>query len=133
MEIIINLKKKKMDSDYEGAIKEYVKRLTPFCRVIVKTVKLFKSPAPKKDTKLFKVCPIIDTISSVDFCRLIQTCNLNGYSRIIFYINPRPEELPECDILSVSSFDMSTELTSVVLCEQIYRAYTIMNNITYHK
>jgi 23S rRNA (pseudouridine1915-N3)-methyltransferase len=91
------------------------------------------------------VCPQKETISSTDLADLISNLNLNGFSSINFIILPDRYILldswknlnfaKDTDIkyFAVSSFNLKGDLTAVVLSEQLYRAYTIMNNITYHK
>ena len=43
--------------------------------------------------------------------------------------NSKPSFVEDIEEFNISSFAMSSSLTTVVLTEQIYRAYTIMNNI----
>lgn len=135
MEIIIHELVKKIDSSYEAAMKEYIKRCSFFCKISIKKYKKAGTAALAKDSAVFLVCPGRSTISSEDFCKLLADIRLSGKSCIEFVTNPKL--LSDChadyDEFNLSSFDMSTELSVVVLCEQIYRAFTIENNITYHK
>lgn len=142
MEIQIYTDSKKKDKNYEMAISEYAKRLTPFCKISVKKVKAYPKPELSKDTALITVIPGHNSISSPDLAKHINELNINGISKIIYIIFDSAEqsdsylstyEIADTHAFCLSSFSMSKELTTVVLCEQIYRAYTILNNITYHK
>ncbi len=145
MEINIYLETKKIDKDYQAALNEYTKRISTWCRLNIITIKKIEKIPQKKSSKLYIVKPSKDTISSEDLSKLINTLNINGYSCVDFvilperyyndnYLNmPISTTIENTDFFSVSSFSMDNVLTSVVLSEQLYRAYTIQNNITYHK
>ena len=142
MEVNIHVRSKKFNNTTDFALQEYIKRTRSFCRLSI----VFHKPGDKsfgvetkqKGSCAFFVVPGKSTISSTDFAGLISGLNLNGISRISFYLTTREEltsmsNVTSSEIFSVSSFDMSKEMTAIVLAEQIYRAYTILNNITYHK
>lgn len=140
MEISIYLQTKKMDSLNRSALNEYIKRLSPFTRVSVEMVKCMDEKMIKKifdscsssNTKLYLVTPSKNTLSSEELAEKINQLNVTGISKIVYIIIPSAIEA-DFDTLSLSSFSLSDELTAVVLTEQLYRAYTILNNITYHK
>lgn len=144
MEINIHIQCKKIDKDYQNALAEYIKRISPWCKVSIITYKSFDKLSIKKSSKLFCVTAGEDTLSSTDLAKLINQLNVTGYSCIDFIIdyscslpkslNANSLEIKELyEEFHISSFKMSDELTAVVLTEQLYRAYTILNNITYHK
>lgn len=143
MEILIHIEKKKLDTEYAKAIAEYVKRLSAFCRVRCIYYKDFSKLTLADSSACFRVIPGIDTISSEAFASKIEQLGLSGCSRIEFVITQQTKitdsnEAAHSDIcglpsFSLSGFTMSTDLTTVVLTEQLYRAYTILNHITYHK
>ncbi len=139
MEIVIHISTKKIDTTYKKAIDEYIKRTSPFCRVSIKTYKNINKLSLNKNSEKYIVVPSINTISSTEFATLIQDINLKGISCIEYiitdstsWVNNSENQLLFSDFC-ISSFDMNIDLTTVVLTEQIYRAYTILNNITYHK
>lgn len=132
MEITIHAFCKKTDSDYIAAIEEYSKRTSPFCRLTMKWYKKIKAPQLNKSSKCFKLIPGKETVSSEDFCKMINDICLQGYSSIEFIIS-NGLETDITDEFMLSSFSMDNQLTAVALTEQIYRAFTILNNITYHK
>ena len=137
MEILIHIEKKKLDTDYEKAVAEYVKRLSAFCRVRCIYYKDLSKLTMHNSSACFRVVPGHDTISSEDFAIKLEQLGLSGYSRIEFVVAD-PATVYDLDIakfspFSLSGFTMSIDLTTVVLTEQLYRAYTILNHITYHK
>lgn len=137
MEILIHIEKKKLDTDYEKAVAEYVKRLSAFCRVRCIYYKDLSKLTMHNSSACFRVVPGRDTISSEDFAIKLEQLGLSGYSRIEFVVAD-PATVYDLDIakfspFSLSGFTMSIDLTTVVLTEQLYRAYTILNHITYHK
>ena len=85
---------------------------------------------------------LLTLISSLLSCNVFatETVELPVESEdVVTIIEPSEEEIKEeqarnnLEAFNLSSFTMSPDLTTVVLTEQLYRAYTIMNNITYHK
>lgn len=144
MEILIHIEKKKLDTDYEKAVAEYVKRLSAFCRVRCIYYKDLSKLTMHNSSACFRVVPGRDTISSEDFAIKLEQLGLSGYSRIEFVIAEQPDDThtdalsrspgdPKLSIFPLSGFTMSVDLTTVILTEQLYRAYTILNHITYHK
>ena len=132
MEIIIHVEKRKLDSLYAQAIAEYAKRLSPFCKYKLITYKDFSKISAKETSSLYLVVPGMHTLSSEEFAACIENEGLSGQSRLEFIICEHgfPKAAKQ---LSISGFAMSCDLTAVVLTEQLYRAYTILNHITYHK
>lgn len=141
MEIIIHIETRKIDKNLQLAIEEYTKRTSPFCKVNIKLYKTLDKINFKTGSKVYNVTPGSKSPSSEGLAKLIETNNLNGISCIEFLIrncNNHDEaqiksQNIEAENFNISSFELSPDLTTVVLAEQIYRAYTIMNNITYHK
>ena len=137
MEINIHIEAKKLDKNLKLAIEEYVKRTSPYCRINIKLYKSLEKLTMKAGSKAYQIVPGNNSPSSPELAQLINKLNVNGFSCIEFII-ANSEEAPnitehELEEFNLSSFTMSPDLTTVVLTEQIYRAYTIMNNITYHK
>lgn len=148
MEITIYTTKKKLDTDYLSAISEYTKRTSPYCQIKLKTNQRLDKNIPKlsSHTMYYIVTAGVDTISSVDLSKLINALNVNGYSSIVFFIcENEPEKAYISDsfetsgssdklaTLCLSSFTLEPDIAITALTEQLYRAYTILNNITYHK
>lgn len=132
MEIIIHVEKRKLDSFYAQAIAEYAKRLSPFCKYKLITYKDFSKLSVKETSSLYLVVPGMHTLSSEELAACIENEGLSGQSRLEFIICEHGL-YKAAKQLSISGFAMSCDLTAVVLTEQLYRAYTILNHITYHK
>lgn len=137
MEINLHIETKKLDKNLKSAIDEYVKRTSPYCRINIKLYKSLEKLTMKAGSKAYLVIPGSNSTSSPGLAQLINQLNVQGYSCIEFIIS-NSEALGDfnsnnLEAFNLSSFTMSPDLTTVVLTEQLYRAYTIMNNITYHK
>lgn len=130
-ELFIN--QKKISAGTKNAVAEYIKRLSPFCKVTVIPCK--KAPKPVPDAYNIQLLPDktgTQTISSEQFAAKINRMNINGYSHICYYIGfPASDAYTES--FFISSMSMSDEVTLIAFTEQLYRAYTINNHITYHK
>lgn len=136
MEINIYINCKKKDSKIKSAIDEYIKRLSPYCRLNLLCSKKAPSFNPQKNTYQAAVISANNasvTISSEEYAALLNNMMANGISRICYYIGFSSEYPKDMNFFSITAPQMSTQLTAAALSEQIYRAYTINNNITYHK
>ena len=135
----------------EDAIKEYVKRLSKYTKVDIIEVPdenfdINKTLEKEKQSILSKISEkdyIItldidgENLSSEEFSKKINNTFLN-YSDILFIIGGSYGLHP--DIKKMSNYKLSFskmtfphQLFRVMLLEQIYRAYKINNNETYHK
>lgn len=157
MDITIHINTKKPDKDYQAAINEYCKRTSPFCKLSVRyhkkaesVLQLFENTQKKNNTHIICIVPGKASVSSLELADGIKNLNLHGISSIHCIIadssfesaidfnnfNSSLLEIKNYDmpsVLNISSFEFDNCLSAVVTCEQIYRAYTILNNITYHK
>lgn len=141
MNINLFINEKKLSFDAESAIKEYIKRISPYANMKIFTAEAVLTFDSSKNTKNFLIKPAsiseygCSTISSPDFAMLINKMALNGISRINYYIGYKKNELKIAFIedFAISTMNLSTTILAQALAEQIYRAYTINNNITYHK
>lgn len=144
---------------YTAAIEEYSKRLSAYCRFEIIEVKDEKTPEnPSKrekelvlaregarileklpqSAKVIALCVEGVQLSSEKFSELIDGCAQHGISRIVFIIGG---SMGLCDAvkaradfrLSFSEMTFPHMLMRVVLAEQLYRAFTIINGKTYHK
>ena len=140
---------------FKDAITEYQKRLTRFAEV--KIIEL-KENAPKnnsngeilnclkkdaeeikKHIKGYPVCLDVKgkLISSEDMAKKISNISLTS-SEISFIIgasNGIDEEIKNLckEKISFSPMTFPHQLMRVIFLEQLYRAFTILNNIAYHK
>lgn len=144
MDITIYVNTKKAAHLTKAATDEFVKRLRPYCNLrIINTLKPEAQitgnnvqnfciiPASKTDnTNVDSQC---GTISSEQFAADIQNLAVNGISKISFYIGYTSSMITNSSPFAITSVSLDSSMSTVVLCEQIYRAYTINNHITYHK
>ena len=79
-----------------------------------------------------------EALDSVAFSKKLQRLAVEGKTSLVFVIGGSlglsPEVLSRADYrLSFSRMTFPHQLMQVILLEQIYRAYRIMNNEPYHK
>lgn len=150
-----NLKEKYL----KDAVAEYVKRLSRYCKVTINEVSEEKVPETLSDAEkeqalrreadrirnaLFKntFTVVLDLKGkqpdSLEFSKLLSSWMLQGKSSISFVIGGSigldRQLAKEADYsLCLSNLTFPHQLTRVILLEQIYRCFKIMNNETYHK
>ncbi len=139
------------------AVKEYEKRLTAYAKFeIVELKESFlpenpsekeiKAALSKEAADIIKACDgskIIllaiegKIISSEELSEKIAKLGETGFSSISFVIGSSfgiDEELKKKhDKISMSKMTFPHQLARVMVCEQIYRAFSILNNGKYHK
>ncbi|MBU0982193.1 23S rRNA (pseudouridine(1915)-N(3))-methyltransferase RlmH [Patescibacteria group bacterium] len=132
---------------------EYEKRIKPFANLTTTTLKPSKSDQCKqaqeeeKDKFLPRLDPKANIIaldengpqlSSQQFAEAIQKTRDHGPGRIQFLIGGSHGLHPEVrkkanQTLSLSKMTFTHEMVRIFLKEQLYRAFTIIENRTYHK
>ena len=141
------------------AIDEYSKRLTRYCKIDIIELPDEKTPdnASEKEEMLIKekegkliLSKIKDNtyvvamdlkgkqLTSEEFSKFISKCGVTGNSNIAFVIGGSlglsQEVIKRANYkLCFSKMTFPHQLFRVMLLEQIYRAYRIMNNEPYHK
>lgn len=139
------------DKFYIDACEEYKKRLSRFCSLKIielkeytnfdntEKIKEYEGEEIIKNIKGF--CVLMDVkgnlISSEDLSKKIENISLSE-SEITFIIGGSYGVSNQVKnranlIISVSKMTFPHRLFRVMLLEQIYRAFTISNNIGYHK
>ena len=136
----------KTASFYKKAIAEYEKRLSRYCKISCRFIKkekewekLLTEAETAGDACL--VLPGPDSVSSEDFSAAIGRMELSGQGKKRFFIPGTRFTAPEksdaekrkAAIINLSDFTMNTAMTAMILYEQIYRGYRILNNHPYHK
>ena len=142
-----------------AGIDEFTKRLTPFCKletVAINEEKMPDNPSPaekeqvleKETQRLLAIIPensyviLLDVIgkqlSSPELASKIDALALNGNSHITFVIGGAfgyTDALRKrADYaLSFSKMTFTHQMIRLLLIEQIYRAFKINNNESYHK
>lgn len=147
------------ESFFREALDEYKKRLSKFCRFTEKCIKPenlssnpqnteIKNALSKEKVKIreaipkgaFKIAMCIegDSISSEKLADICEKLPCRGVSEIAFVIGSShgldEDFKKECDMrLSMSKMTFAHSLAAVMLAEQIYRAFCIINGDKYHK
>lgn len=141
---------------YCDAVNEYVKRLSRFVNLKIIELKEEKLPKNASNAQIenavklesLKIMQNLEgyvvlcnikgkSFTSTEFAKQLKKLE-NDFSTITFVIGGScgvSDELVEKANLnlSFSAFTFPHQMFRVILLEQIYRAYTIINNITYHK
>ena len=144
---------------FDDAIKEYSKRLSKYCKLNIVEVKDEKtkenaSPTEEDIVKETEGKRILDKISdsskvialaiegkeldSVELAKQIENFRISGTSDITFVIGGslglHKTVIDRADMkLSFSKMTFPHQLMRVILLEQIYRSFRIINNEPYHK
>ena len=144
---------------FRDAIAEYAKRLSRYCKLEIIEVADEKTPDKASETEeeqikqkeadriLKKIredsyCIALaiegKKMDSVSLARNIERLGLNGKSNIVFVIGGslglHQSVLKRADEkLSFSDMTFPHQLMRVILLEQIYRSYRIINKEPYHK
>ncbi len=159
MNIILLCVGKLKENYLKDACKEYEKRLSAFCRITVEEIEAERlsdqpseaeiaSALEKEGQKLLKKTPVgayVYTLciegeqnNSQEFAAGIEKSALSGFGTAVFIIGSSyglSEQVKKASNrkLSMSKMTFPHQLARVMLMEQLYRAYTIMNNRRYHK
>lgn len=136
----------RLKEDYwTAAVKEYSKRLTRFCELTVtelaeqKTVALESQSIEKKLKGYVAVFAVEGrAVSSPEFAEMFAkklTEGVSEFSLVIGGSDGVSEELKKKadTLISFGRVTYPHQLMRVIALEQIYRAMTINNNVTYHK
>lgn len=134
------------------AILEYKKRLTKFCEIsIIEVDEASKETNLSKKNEIegkkilekckgsiFSLDRTGKMLSSEEIAQLLQTKFSHGVSEISFVIggsNGISDEVKNRsgELISFGKITFPHQLFRVVLIEQIYRAFTIINGLPYHK
>lgn len=144
---------------FKAGIAEYAKRLGRYCKFEIVEVPDEKAPESLSQAEMDEVMAkdgerILDKIkdreyvyalaikgkerSSEEFAKEINKLTTYGHSDITFVIGGSlglsPAVLKRADAqISFGRFTLPHQLMRLVLSEQIYRAFTIINGLPYHK
>ena len=130
---------------FTEAVNEYVKRISRFAEVKINELAEGKSLETEGEEiikKLVGTVVVTDVqgtlVSSEDIAKIIKNSALNGKSTISVVIGSseglcdKVKKLADHRI-SFGRVTYPHQLMRVILTEQLYRAMTILNNVTYHK
>lgn len=159
MQITIIAVGKVKEQFFRAAIDEYSKRLSRYCKLKIIELPDEKTPdnaSPKEEEAILlkEGNRILDAVNddsyvfalaieggkcdSVEFAGKLNSLAVGGKSNITFIIGGslglHPEVKKRADnLFSFSDMTFPHQLMRVILLEQIYRAYRIINNEPYHK
>ncbi len=142
--------------DIRALCDEYTRRIGFFAKVNTQNIKEEKSKSKYsanhiKERESNKLVEVLDKkhfnialhpegklLSSEKFACLMNSKIESSWRNISFFIGGElglsEEFMKKCDlVLSLSKMTYTHELARIVLCEQVYRAFTIMNGTNYHK
>lgn len=148
------------ESYWREAVSEYVKRVSPY--VVLRICELPESRLPENPspaqiesalTEEYKsmlpyvsarsaynvaLCVEGEQLDSLQLAKGLDRWGTQGFSTVNFFIGSSfglsgGLKASARLRLSMSRLTLPHQLARVVLCEQIYRAYTIINNKRYHK
>lgn len=144
---------------FTGAIEEYSKRLSRYCKLEIIEVPDEKTPDGASDAVNLQIKQkegekILDKIpedayvialaiegrqpDSVELSEKIEKLGIRGISHIVFVIGGSLGLSSQVmkranEAVSFSRMTFPHQLMRVILLEQVYRAYRIMNHEPYHK
>ena len=150
---------KSKEKYWNDACAEYAKRLSRYCRLSFSEVQDEKTPDRASDAEELKIrqtegARLLKQIREQDFVialaiegempdseqlsRRISGWMVSGKSSLVFVIGGSlglsPEVLKRADVLlSFSRMTFPHQMMRVILLEQIYRSFRIMNHEPYHK
>ena len=139
---------KKTQKFCKKAIAEYEKRLSRYCKISCKFIKKEKewNSLLAKDTGMKKllVQPGKAELTSEKLSDQLKMWEGSGMKGVMFFVPEWDEATAEkfveesnssntIEPLVLSDFTMSSNMTGMVLYEQIYRGYRILHNPPYHK
>ena len=144
---------------YAAAADEYVKRLGPYCKISV--LELPEEKLPDKPSQalidaaldkegdrilakipagsvIIALCVEGNTLSSEELAARLKTWAVQGKSQFVFLIGGsfgmHPKVKQRADLrLSMSPMTFPHHLARVMVLEQIYRAFKIIEGSSYHK
>lgn len=150
---------KMKEAFFKDAQKEYLKRLSAFGKVEVIEIPDESIPDNASEKECLEIlrkegerllagmkkdsyCILLDvkgkSMDSVEFSDTIKSLMVSGQSRLTFVIggslgvSQEVKDRAQCKI-SLSSMTFTHNMSRVILLEQVYRAFSIINNRTYHK
>lgn len=129
--ILVAYKKNEISPYYVDAIKEYSKRLQRYCSLTLQEVNSSQELLPLLSSYYtFSVHHKGQSLDSVSFSKKLQSLTLQGHSKVAFLLNMKTD----CDdSLSLTTLDLSDDLSIVCMLEQLYRAFRIWYGEPYHK
>lgn len=133
MNIKIYIVGDKIEKTFLEGIKEYEKRLSRYCKVKLQHFKNEEQLLKKISDKTYKILISVmgTTVTSEELAKKINQLGITGKSDITIIIGAN--NLPHDELLAISPMEMDLGIKTLIMFEQIYRSYRILNNEPYHK
>lgn len=117
-------------------VEEYTKRLSRYCKLSFISVR-----RPEDASRMIKGREVLilvndkgKSVSSEYLAEYINSLGIKGRSDLFFLLTPGEVPNLKGDLhISLTNMDMDIQLLILTLYEQIYRAYTIIHGLPYHK
>lgn len=121
----------KLKKNYNVALDEYIKRCSIFTKI---NFYKYKKGCLKPNDYVILIDSDYDCISSTDLANKIKQITTYENSTINFILLSKSKNIETFnDSFSISKINISEEMLLIILTEQIYRAFTILNGKKYHK
>lgn len=145
MHFFIYCQSESFDRNYKKAIDEFTKRLCAYCSSTLHLSQDLSFPrdCSKENHLFFQVLSGNSTYTSEEFALKIRDLQQSGKSNIHICIGYTTTEFYEAlqaikyhepiNSFSLTSFTLPNEAITLMLFEQLYRGYTILQGKTYHK
>lgn len=133
MNIKIYIVGDKIEKTFLEGIKEYEKRLSRYCKIKLNHFKNEKQLLSKLTDKTYKILVSVKgkSVTSEELAEKINHLGINGQSDITIILGD--VHLPHNELLALSPMEMDLGIKALIVFEQLYRAYRILNNEPYHK
>lgn len=151
MSILIAAVEKNKDKTYQSLAEEYVKRCNLFVPVNLQLVAASKSKIAKMQQQeetenVLKLVKPGDEIwlcdetgksyTSIQFSEKLSKNRSHARGRLILAIGGAygftPEAKKKYELMKLSDFTFPHQLARLILCEQVYRALSILHGSAYH-
>ena len=143
MQFHIYCNQKNIDSLHQNAIKEFEKRLSAYCSISLHLSTVLSSELMKPNHHYIRVISASSTYSSEEFASYLHEIQLGGISVVHILIGYSETDCHEglspvidnnaLHPIAITKMQLSHKTQTLLLYEQIYRGYTILQGKTYHK
>lgn len=124
----------RIEKFYLDGIKEYEKRLSRYCKIKLQKFKNEELLLKKITDKHYKILVSIGKekmVSSEGLSEKIDSLGIYGNSDVVIILGT--ENITADEIINISPMEIDIGLKTMIMYEQIYRAYRILYNQPYHK
>lgn len=130
---------------YREAIDEYLKRVSPFCKISIDEVEELGDPLREGDnilrvigenSRFIALDERGETLNSLDFSKRLERLFLRGEEPVFVLggVKGLSEQVKSRakEVWALSKLTFTHELARLILFEQIYRAFKIIRGEPYH-